>query len=304
MSVARRHHYVPRFLLRQWVVPYGNHGSKLLGHYWDPARERMRLFPCSPKQVCYREDLFGLRGKTLPPDAIERRFFSAIDDSAAVAHRKLLSEGVASLTVDERSDLVRLILSLEVRRPANIEKLVSDGAESFRDGLDRDPEIAAAFAKHGLSMSPSEYYEQGLGYPLSDRAMLLVQHITNSRNSGLKLASFIWRLRRLDPRQGSFVLSDRPLYRSAGIDAPNALWSLPCSPYSVLLMSPSEHVLQHLLAVSDSAIVRAVNADSANQADKYLFGTRQEGEWLERRLRAKYEREVASDAGPKRDAAR
>lgn len=285
MSTAKRHHYVPRFLLRQWARRDIHGQMKILAHYWDDRRDQMRIFPGGENQFCYREDLFTLNGNALGVDALERVFFKSIDDLGAAAHRKLVQSGVGHLTNDERSDFIRLILSMDARRPSTVDKLVSEGTRHFRNGLDQDPAILAEFERLGLGVSPSEYWEQVQGRSLADQSKLLLQSLTNNPMAGDKLAKFHWLVRELEADEGAFVLSDRPLVRLHGIDDPNTLWMMTLTPNAALFMTPRGDALSAIAQRSSKSIRNLTNSDSAMQADRYVFSVVPEGKWLAKRLK-------------------
>lgn len=218
----------------------------ILGHYWDARQDRMRVFPGGEKQFCYRDDLFTLRGHPLGADALERVFFKEIDDAGADAHRRLLSEGVGSLSNEERRAFIRLMLSMDARRPGNVDRLVSEGTKHFTNGLDGDAKILAEFERLGVILKPSEYFEQALVRSLADQAMLLLQSLTVIPEAGEKLFSFKWSIRRLGDGEGTFVMSDRPLMRIHGIDHPSTLWAMPLSPSAMPFASPRDDTHENI----------------------------------------------------------
>lgn len=275
---------MPRFLLRQWARRDIHGQMKILAHYWDNRRDQMRIFPGGENQFCYRDDLFTLNGNALGVDALERVFFKSIDDLGAAAHRKLVQGGVGNLTNDDRSDFIRLILSMDVRRPSTVDRLVSEGTRHFRNGVDQDPAILAEFERLGLGLRPSEYWEQVHGRSLADQSKLLLQSLTNNPMAGDKLAKFDWLVRELEASEGTFVLSDRPLVRLHGIDHPDTLWMMPLTPSAVLFISPRRDTLAAIVRRSSKSVRKLTNSDSAMQADRYVFSVKPEGSWLARRL--------------------
>ena len=58
-------------------------------------------------------------------------------------------------------------------------------------------------------------------------------------NIGSNLINAHWRVVRLGPRDGTLVLSDRPLVRLFGYDNPKAAWFLPLSPKVVFFWAYS-----------------------------------------------------------------
>ncbi len=285
LSISRRHHYVPRFLLREWARPASNGQIKILAHYWDVRQGRLKSFPGGESQFCYRDDLFSLSRHEHGKDAIERIFFKEVDDAAARAHRKILGHGVRSLTDEERSDLVRLLLSLDARRPGAVSQLVERGSKHYANGLDNDEDILESFKRAGVNIKPSEYFEELTGNTLADQAMLSIQALTNNPSAGARLMNMRWGVYRLSDADGRFVLSDRPFIRVNPLDGPNALCALPLSPALLLLISGSDATVDNIRRLPVKRVRMLANSDSAMQADRYVFSIEDEGWWLERRLK-------------------
>ena len=70
----------------------------------------------------------SLKAHDLGRDAIERLFFGEIDTNGTAARDILLEHGPAGLTAGQRCDFARLLLSLDARRPFNVDKLRTEGA--------------------------------------------------------------------------------------------------------------------------------------------------------------------------------
>jgi hypothetical protein len=122
---ARRHHYVPQFYLKVWKDSDG----KGLWLYAHDEKRGLRAYRRSPKSVGFVHDLYALSPETeypglnYPPDAIETKFFAVIDDSAALAHQKLLSSGIRHLTSEDRMLWGLFLNSLLERNPRRIEEI-------------------------------------------------------------------------------------------------------------------------------------------------------------------------------------
>ena len=109
---------------------------------------------------CYQIDLLSLKkAHGFGRDAIERVFFGDIDTRGANARNALMKNGPGGLTVDQRCDFARLLLSLEARRPVNVDQLRTDGRAYLAKELDADPEIRRAMTEEGIGDDPSEYAE-------------------------------------------------------------------------------------------------------------------------------------------------
>ena len=269
----RKHHYVPEFLLRPWAKARRGNQSLLRGYYWDERLNRLRHRDRGVGAFCYGLDLLTLKRYRARPAVLEARFFQAVDQNGRAAVEALVARGKALMTDDERCDFIRLMLSLEYRRPSAIQRLRIEGKGRFADGLDNDPDVIAEFERREISMRPSEYVEQSLGWSLEDRALLTIQQLVDSKEVGERLVNAHWHLRRLKREHGSFVLSDRPLVRIAGLDHPAATWFLPLAPKLGFFAALNDRPMKLIRNEPSRKLVARSNRESALQAEKYVFST-------------------------------
>ena len=282
MSDPKRHHFVPKLLLRPWLI-----GNNLHGYYWNTWRNEVTCKKKGLDAFCNRMDLFTLRAAGLGRYDIERIFFGDIDDKGAKARDQLLSNGISSLTVDQRCDFARLLISLEVRRPYVVNKLLrEDGPAYFKGEIDCDPEILAAFNAEGINHRPSTYAEQKLGMCFEDRALLIIQSLVENRRVGVVLINAHWDVLRVGPYDGKFVLSDRPLIRINSFDMPGASWIIPLTPNAVFVAFNHIENQNRTRRLSRPRLVKEVNRSSVQQADRFVFTTnRSDDAWIGNHLR-------------------
>lgn len=286
MSEAARHHYVPRFLLRQWARPDARGQMRISGYYWDSRAKVIKCFPGGENSFCYRRDLFTIGPHRLGRDAIERVFFKGIDDAGALVHRHLIDRGAGGLTAERRSDFVQLLLSLDARRPANVDNLVARAERFFREGLDGDEKIRLEMDRQGYKQPASALYEQWSGHFLADHAMMLVQSLTTNKAVGQKLVNFTWGVYRLGAADGHFVFGDRPLIRINPIDDPGAVWAMPLSPKVAFIAAASERTVASIKKATPKRFRILLNNDSAMQCDRFVFSVDlRDEQWLAKRLR-------------------
>lgn len=282
---SRNHHFVPKLLLRPWLVrePTGHHN--LWGYWWDAERRRLVLKRRGLNSFCCQIDLLSLQAHHLGRDAIERFFFGEIDTKGAVARDILVETGPSRLSVDQRCDFARLLLSLEMRRPAIVCELRTKGREHLARELDTDREILAAMRETGISEAPSSYVENQLGRCLQDQALAAIQRLVDNPDIGRRLINAHWHIRRLLTDDGTLVLADHPLIRCHGYDRPGATWVLPLAPNVAFLACNATANLQRLVRLSGQRFVKEVNRSSANQAERFVFCVDQSHEiWLGKHL--------------------
>jgi len=276
----RKHHYVPEFMLRPWAKRWRPNQILLRGYYWDMHARRLRYRENGIGAFCYRLDLLTLKGRAQNRAILESRFFQSIDEKGSAAVVAMAGRGPEGLSADERCDFARLVLSLEWRRPATIDRLRQEGRAQLMAGLDNDPEILEAFRAQDIAVPPSEYAEGTLGWSFEDRAVLIVQGLVDSKEVGERLINANWYLKRLRREHGSFVLGDRPLVRTHGLDNEAATWFVPLSPKLGFFATQHLGALKLIKRASARTIVAKANWSSAQQSERYVFSTDQSCEAL------------------------
>ena len=286
MSVAesRRHHFVPKFLLRPWLRAEGGQ-FHLKGYSWDEHTLRLKSKDRGLDAFCWQLGLLSLRAHRLGRDALERRFFGEIDDKGAVARDLLVVRGQVALSRDQRVEFARLLLSLETRRPT-VAATIRDHEQPIREGLDSDPEVLQAAAEAGLTEKPSEYFERWTGVTLHDRLFAgMIQKLTDNAQVGGVLVAAHWTVKRLDPRDGTLVLGDRPLVRFYGYDRPGGTWIWPLTPHAAFVAVNDAANLNRIERSSSGKFLRWLNTHSARQAERFVFSVDDRDErWLPKHL--------------------
>lgn len=228
-------------------------------------------------------DLLMLSRHKLGRDAIEKIFFGNIDGLGANARDQLPRHGQVNISSDRRIDWARVLLSLEARRPAVVERLKEEGAEYLRDQLDKDAEIQEALKNEGYTESASVVAAAEMGINFTDRALMAIQDLVDNPNIGGRLINAIWFVRRLPFHcRKRFVISDQPLIRFHAFDSAGAVWLVPISPRAVFIGAAHENNLNRLLRLRHEHFCNILNNLSVRQADAFVFSTSQhEACWLE-----------------------
>jgi hypothetical protein len=285
-SAARRHHFVPRFLMRPWLLDDDGH-QNLHGYYFDHRRGELKVRARGLDAFCNRLDLLTLQRHQLGRDAIERVFFGEVDRLGAIARDLMVTRGPGVLSFEQRCDFARLMLSLEARRPttvADLRNAYTEGAST----IENDPSVIAAFEAAGIKESPMEWYQNQTGVWLADRALSLIQSFVDNANVGGRLVHATWAIMRLGQADVSLVLSDRPLVRLNPFNSPNAVWILPLTPKCIFLAANASATMSRIEAMTSNQFAKNVNAASVKQADQYAFAVDQTHEpllrkWLSKR---------------------
>lgn len=82
---SHNHHFVPKLLLRPWLIDGVQGHLDLHGYWWDPRKQRLVCKKRGLNSFCCQLDLLTLRQHRLGRDAIERIFFGDVDTRGAEA---------------------------------------------------------------------------------------------------------------------------------------------------------------------------------------------------------------------------
>ena len=259
-QVSHKNHYVPRFLMKPWASEDGN----LNAYWWNTRKGRLECNKKGTKAFCFEIDALTLEEHKEGPDALERGFFAEVDADGSVARELILREGPESLSNDTKCDFARLLLSLEARRPEVARRLREESPQEMANILDKDPILLCAMETEQMSLSPSAF----MPLPCTISEHMFIRLVDNPKMGG-RLINAHWQVVRLGPRDGTLILSDRPLVRVLGYDNPKAAWFLPLSPKAVFYATYSPI---DFAGLTPRRLAKCLNADSVRQAQKYVFG--------------------------------
>jgi len=294
MNASRRHHYVPETLIKPWVL--GASEGIVRGFYWNRWQRKIAYRDGGPKAFCCREDLLTVASTTVKPDLIETDYFGPVDTLGSRARDRLLSEGPNGLSDEEKSNFIRLLLSLDARRPEQVQIYRAYG-ETFKALIDADEEVQALARKHRINRRPSEWFEDYTGVLYEDEALSVIQRVSDNPRIGNILMGCYWSVRTFSEGSPELTLSDRPLLRLGGALTGNFLWLLPLSPNSLLCISPRRDVIEKFQSTRTKEVIHEANIGGALQSDRYVFSCQSHSDvgWLAKRLKERLTQlEVAS----------
>jgi len=263
-QVSHRHHYVPQFYLREWL----DGDRKGVWLYKRNTTNQITFRRRSPKSIGYVEDLYSLKPETKWPvlnyeaDAIEKNFFSLIDDAASLVHQKLIFSGVNSLSSQDRLDWALFLNSLIERNPKRINEVEQSfsieeikqefvkrwGKSTFLDNLDID-------AIHHNSI------RNALANYIADDTF--VKYVANMR----------WAIVHLSIEGEHFLTGDMPILVNGGMEGnPIHLLSIALSPNKLMILhTDSEEFDEYFLRVL--SIIH--NIGIVDSAQKYLISSKE-----------------------------
>lgn len=263
-EIAHRHHFVPRFYLRAW--------SGEQGQLWVYGRNRageLYLRRRPDKAVAYVEDLYALRSEGVHPaleyvpDAIEREFFSHIDNNAAVVHAKLVAQGPAALSSTERETWALFLNSLLERCPRRLAELQKTLPEVIEESKRTWPanRLGPGFENVDWAAMAHNNLLCALGAYINDREFIDY------------LAKMEWRVVCLkEDSEDHFLTSDAPLVVNGGLPgSPIKLLSIALTPKRLLVIhsAASEFDVEFLATL---AMMHGFQV--TKQAEKHVFSSK------------------------------
>lgn len=261
------HHFVPIFYLNAWC---GNDGR--LERYSRPYNNIV-TDRCPPKSTGFERDLYSLKG-TSPTrkQLVEKRFMHAVDTRAAKVF-SALRKGQRELSVTERSDAARFIMSLRTRTPEALERLRRYGLPEIMATLEAHPEQHQAFTAAAGSTDLSEWLRSTMPELVENVGVLGLQKLVDNSNVGSRLVNMTWRMYGVQNANTDLLTSDRPCLVAPSTDGIRRLIALPVAPRLLLVISDNLAALDRTNTMTPNQLVKAVNRDIVAHASRYVYGT-------------------------------
>jgi hypothetical protein len=260
-------------LLRNWSVKKETGDEVLLAYSWSPYKAEVALKAnLGPSGYCYQPDLLTLPDHPDGPDYLERIRFEEIDRLGASAHRKLLTDGVDAISLKQKEEYAKFLLSLEARRPEVLAQIRTSGVADIKRQLDGDSEIKDALTKIDTNETPAQFYEKNLGSIEVETVQAVVEYLTADSRGFPAAMNSHWGIKKFSGNL-SLVLSDRPLIRHGASGNENSFWAMPLSPDQLLLLAPSKRLFHLLMSQEPGELLRKANISSVGNRDQYVFGT-------------------------------
>lgn len=255
---GENHHYVPRFYLRKWYLArkkyflrYKRNRNGLLQSYKKPSKttcDAIGLYLIQPD---------GLLPQSKPSNEIEAHFLTKeIDNPAAMIHAKILSQGISSLSREDRLTWARFISSLIERSPKRIDQIVKTSEDEIAQMLLRLPPEKRIDAKKAA--------RNAVLYAMARRI--------NDNEIADEIDRMHWYSVDHSNEGEHFLTSDNPLVINAGKEAPPFIAiSLALSPERLMVMCVDSPEL-------DEDFVKLQAAEHSilmcRQAEKYIISSR------------------------------
>jgi hypothetical protein len=258
MSNGEKHHYIPKFYLKQWTG-----ADRRLCVYSRPY-DRVKTHRRFPSETGFE---YGTTTLTTYPDPVseivERKLMQAIDDTAAKALQFLLANNPSGLDENGRSAWARFLLSLMRRTP----EAVSDIHERLR--------LSFLEIYRTIPLPPDateEELEEDRLRRVEQRKALLLQDLVNSELNGTVLINMLWTVQHFTKTRHKLLTSDRPFVMTNGIAYPNSHIVIPISPSQCFCAAGSIAEQLKLRSLSAAQFIFLVNDKMASQARKFVYG--------------------------------
>ncbi|WP_321798461.1 DUF4238 domain-containing protein [Burkholderia sp. BCC1988] len=264
----RNNHYVPDFLLKRWIGV----DNKVTYFEWLPTGA-LNTGRCGSRGAGFQRDLYSQMNPSGDVDtSLERELFTKlVDEPSAPVHVKLLDGQLGTLSEDERSHWSRFLVAQMVRVPSMVQYLCDAGRQMMlRDVKDIEPPEEIKAQLEGTTLE--QYLRTDAAWRLDNASKRALEIIIQSQLLNDVFLKAHWAVHPITASNVNFVIGDRPLLLE-GRMTDLFLFALPLSPTQLFLASNDCMAICHVAAENQRDLVRTVNRESAEVADKYVYAT-------------------------------
>lgn len=262
-----RHHYVPQFLLSGWK------GADHRAGVFDLAQPSIAYDRTGPRHTGYEEDLWALTREQvagMSQQVLEQRFFNRIDGDASRVRLKLLDG--AEISASERSAWTRFLMSLRLRQPSIVRELIASSAETLRQTLRQDTEIAEVLAEHGETESVEDWTERNYPGLIENFGLSFFAKMGLDQNMQIKINSMSWCVIGFTAVNFELLLSDNPCIITPSILNHNCIIAVPISPKKAFFATKG--TATHALRRQNLRdLARLLNESSVMNASRRIYST-------------------------------
>lgn len=260
-----KHHYIPKFYLRQWTGPDG-----LVCEFSKPFKT-VKPKRVHPDGTGYERGLYTFCN--LSPqvtDFIEKKLLQMADDAADRVLRRMLVDDM-DFDADARSAWSRFIMSMMHRNPERIlqiRKMIVEKYPEYLDGL-RD-----TFEEIKHPDDPRTFVDicNPKVTDLEHVTIRVLASIINSKQVGHYLNNMVWATIRFHKPRFPLLTSDRPVVMTDGIRYSNSHLVLPIAPDQIFIAAANSEELQNIdRACKHHDASKAINDLVARQSRKYVY---------------------------------
>ncbi|MEW5903904.1 MAG: DUF4238 domain-containing protein [Pseudomonadota bacterium] len=269
MATHIEHHYVPRFLLKQW---HTRPDDKLTSFRWEHGQLISDRYKA--KSVAKEPHLYSMeRSQTVPNVKVEKEFWGPhIDDPAALVHAKMLNKGINGLNLEDKKAWSPFLVSLMLRGPTMIHHIRERGRDTLLESLDKDPDEFLAIRGDEPEATLREWVEKHMPDVLDDLGVMSLPELAFSEKLNLALLNVTWGIRSVHAARFDLLIGDRPLIVGGTFET-SFLVALPISPTKIFFALNNEETLANMKDRDHDEFVRLANLSTVVDAERYVFAT-------------------------------
>jgi len=293
-NTAKRHHFLPQFLLRGFSHTY--HGK---GHIFQmETRSRRAPVRVGVRSAAVRTGLYAAPDEDGELSNRNEGYLALVESHAAPALRHLIDDP-ASLTPGERATIAFFVSLQTMRTPAAAEQITTVANAAFQTWAREFYSDRRAFAERRREILGEEASDEEIEQfrqeaiaqirdgrlRLSGRAAALSTGLTHAVENVPMLIEFDWTL--LRATSGGFITSDRgyaihdptppvPWAWQAFRSSENSETTMPLSDTACLLMRPVPMGGGLTVREASAHEVETINLRTYGWADEYVFGRTQD----------------------------
>ena len=265
-----RHHYLPRFYLKQWTNPEG----KLCEFRREHKQIRHRM--TSTKGTGYVRGLYTFDG--LPPEAadfLEKKFLMQADAHASEALDQLLAYKV-DLVEPHKSAWSRFLMTLIHRNQeaiARLRRLVIDGLPS---GLEDYRPLWEATQSTTGPLNFEEFKDGFTKRNTQRVTQTFLRMIMDGETVGRLLNSMEKAVLTFTRSRYSLLTSDRPYVMTNGIGREDGHIVVPISPTTIFIAARNQKTMRLILDTCNNGSMRMderLNDIVAKQSHRFVYAT-------------------------------
>jgi len=261
----RKHHYIPIFYSKQWCDAAG----KMVRFTREHGACIDRRKP--PAAVGWEHDLYRMPGEEgAGAQRLEARFFSQLDDRAAVVLRKLLATPSANLDELDVGHWSMFMRSLLHRSPTRLDEYRKSGIaiwwEIVRNAADRYNEMRSA-------ADPLTHAEYLASRTETEGAAAVIENMPHLLAGHRVLAAFArapWASYDVPASCPSLLLSDAPIVMTNGFDVPGGHIAMPVSPTRFIVISRDSKTALDIDRVPVKLLAKGLNDGVVRQARHFV----------------------------------
>ena len=250
MSEPLNHHYIPIFYLKKWATSEGK-----LHRYSRLPTNRVVCRLCAPKGTGYEPLLYTLKGYPKEhQQVIEKGLLSAIDRDGALALDNLSQGDWSKLTLESRNAWTTFLMSLQVRTPEMIARLLSEGRQNLLKNLSDKPEEYEAVRSQDDPATLPEWAEAHCPATIENFGKLVFPKLVVHPKIGQAIFGMDWWAIAFPPGTVSLLTSDRPLIMTRALADQRCIISIPLGPRLAFFAARSRLIAEGMLKVRGNAL--------------------------------------------------